>query len=78
MHLLIDNFRDLPGIDIICRTADAGIVAVKQLNPTHLYIDHDLGCTLNGYQVITMLLEAKKCPKNVSDNPVGVNNIARA
>lgn len=82
MHLLIDDVRDLPGMDIICRTAVAGIKAVKQLSPTHLYIDHDLGTdSINGYQVIMQLLEAKKCPIHVqvvSSNPVGVKNISAA
>lgn len=82
MHLLIDDIRDLQGMDIICRTADAGIKAVKQLSPSHLYIDHDLGAdSINGYQLIVKLLEAKKCPTHVqivSSNPVGVKNIGAA
>ena len=81
MHVLIDDFRDLPGMDIICRTADAGIALLTAMPVTNLYIDHDLGCTLNGYQVVVVLLRNNKCPRNiqiVSDNSVGVQNITRA
>ena len=81
MHVLIDDFRDLTGMDIICRTPEAGLEVVSMLRPSHLYIDHDLGCELDGYQVIIGLLRNNKCPRNVqivSDNPVGVQNISRA
>lgn len=83
MHVLIDDVRDLEGMDIICRTASAGmrVCCFFGNDITHLYIDHDLGESKNGYEVIKTLLSAGFCPpyvQIVSSNPVGVKNIGAA
>lgn len=82
MYLLIDDVRDLEGMDIICRTAEAGIMIAKQCHITHLYLDHDLGCEcLTGYDVINELIDAKcyiPYVQIVSSNPVGAMYIGAA
>lgn len=80
IHVLIDDVRDLPGMDIICRTPEAGMLVCKNLIDWHLYLDHDLGLNKDsGYDVLYALLYIyKKYPNKVqivSSNPVGVDNI---
>lgn len=83
IYILVDDVRDLSGMDIICRTGEAGYEVLGHYLPTkvHLYIDHDLGIGMTGYQLIRKLLEMEKCPHRiqiVSSNPVGVANIGAA
>ena len=83
LHVLIDDIRNIQGMDIICRNASSGIRTCYYFNNiSHLYIDHDLGDeTRSGYDVIIELLKCGYCPNNVqivSSNPVGVKNIAAA
>jgi hypothetical protein len=81
-HLLIDDVRNLPGMDIICRNYSSGLGVCYYFHDIDkLYIDHDLGEEKNGYQLIVELLDNGYCPKKVqivSSNPVGVKNISEA
>ena len=81
MRLLIDDFRTMTEVDHTARTARDGQEFLKKNYVTHLYIDHDLGGLITGYDIINWALYVDLCPPNVmilSDNPVGRDNIVRA
>lgn len=81
MWLLIDDIRDL-NCDVTARTYADGIAALKEYGKKIkcLCIDHDLGESKTGYDVITWAAEHSLLPPHVqivSDNPVGRENIAK-
>ena len=81
MNLLIDDIRSSKGFDITARTAKAGKQLLLKLAGAidELYIDHDLGCKENGYDIINWALQIGCIPDTiiiVSMNPVSTNNIA--
>lgn len=86
MKILIDDFRDIPGMDIILRNSDAVYTMVKGIIDlrvdVELYMDHDLGENSDdGCIVIRNLLSYNFRPEFVSivsSNPVGRDNIAHA
>ena len=74
MKLAIDDMKNLPGIDRICRTDEEGIEALKQGGWTHLYMDNDLGCKLEGWQILEWGFKQGLIPNIVTlitMNPVG-------
>jgi hypothetical protein len=79
-HLLIDDLREMR-MDHVARTPEDGRKALLSFPVTHLWMDHDLGDTGTGYQVITWALERGCCPPNVTfvtSNPVGRANMVAA
>lgn len=82
LSLLIDDMRNID-VDVIARNGEAGLKLLGYNIWSALYIDHDLGDGINGYQVITRMLENEKIVLPtyvmiVSSNPVGRENIGRA
>lgn len=79
IHVLVDDVRDLFGMDIICRNPTVAWDVCKNITQEwSLYLDHDLGAVVNGNDVLKNLIEMRKAPKYVqivSSNPVGVANI---
>jgi len=80
MDLLIDDQRTNIYTDLIARTPKAGILVLENLVSLieTLYIDHDLGSSLSGYDVIQMALDRNCLPNRVvvvSQNPVGCRAI---
>ena len=80
--LLIDDIRKV-GTDAIARTSKEAFELLAQQEWTELYIDHDLGEDVTGYDIVVWMLEnpAIKNPEFVqivSSNPVGRENIAKA
>lgn len=80
--LLIDDVREV-GTDAIARTSKEAFELLTQQDWSELYIDHDLGEDVTGYNIIVWMLEnpAIKNPEFVqivSSNPVGRENIAKA
>lgn len=80
-HLLIDDLREIDA-DVIARTGEEGLAALRTQPVTHLYMDHDLGQEhTDGYRVIAQALEEGICPPNVmmvTSNPVGRQNMVAA
>lgn len=80
--LLIDDLRNIDA-DVITRTFDAGIDALKYLGPFEvLYLDHDLGEEdphKTGYGIMNFLeVNPKFLPKKivlVTSNPIGRKNM---
>lgn len=74
LHLLIDDIRNLPGMDIIIRNPKYAAAALQNFSVTHLYLDNDLGEGLQeGWQILHQALEHGNAPKNirlVTSNPV--------
>lgn len=80
--LLIDDLRDIKA-DVICRTYESAELIVKSiwLHDWTLLLDHDLGESKTGYDIINLMLESSNIPGHifiVSSNPVGRDNIGRA
>lgn len=78
--LLIDDFRTFT-VDRIARTGEEGVQALQEERWGLLYLDHDLGEGMTGYDVACWL---EKNPQHfperviiVSSNPVGRRNIER-
>jgi hypothetical protein len=80
-ELLIDDIRSL-GVDVIARTYDDGIKALKEMGPWDvLFLDHDLGCfdengrEMTGRDIMKFLISNPQlAPKKiicVSGNPYG-------
>jgi len=81
MYLIIDDQRDL-GCELIAKTAEVGKKALQALykDIECLCIDHDLGESATGYDIIYWAIGAGCLPKKiqiVSMNPVGKRAIAR-
>lgn len=76
--LLIDDMREIDA-DVIARTFEAGIHALKELGPfSKMYLDHDLGDDImanTGYGIMNFLeANPQYLPKEivlVTSNPVG-------
>lgn len=81
--LLIDDVRDIPA-DVVCRTFEEGLKALKEGGWHSLYLDHDLGDAKDrtGYDIIKYVEEHPELRPGqviiVSANPVGVKNISAA
>lgn len=75
-HILIDDVRNLHGMDIIIRTPEAAIEFLKGTDTTghFVYCDNDLAPDgMEGYQILRLLLEFGQRPKKVvlvTSNPV--------
>ena len=75
-HILIDDVRNLHGMDIIIRTPEAAIEFLKGTDTTghFVYCDNDLAVDgMEGYQILRLLLEFGQRPKKVvlvTSNPV--------
>lgn len=81
--LLIDDLREIPA-DVVARTFDAGIEALKSEKFDVLYLDHDLGDDdpkKTGYGVMNFLeANPEHLPGKivlVTANPVGRVNMQR-
>lgn len=79
--LLIDDMRDIDS-DVVARTFDAGIEALKSQTFDVLYLDHDLGDSdpnKTGYGIMKFLEEnPDRMPGRivlVTSNPVGRANM---
>lgn len=78
MHILIDDIRNLDGMDIIIRNAHTATTFIDTFDTTGhvLYMDNDLGHhSIEGRHLLTTLLELGQQPSLVvlvSSNPVGV------
>lgn len=82
LTLLIDDLRDIQA-DIICRTYQGAeqIINTIWLQDWTLFLDHDLGESKTGYDIINLMLNTSNIPGHiiiVSSNPVGRDNIGRA
>lgn len=67
MVLLIDDAKEGFGYDIVARNANAGLVVLKNLYITELYIDFDLGLnSSNGNYVIKTALMCDYLPNKVT------------
>ena len=83
MDLVIDDERDIKA-DLVCRTYESGIAALRANKIDTLYLDHDLGQKhgKDGYGIACFLeRNAEHRPRIiiiVSQNPVGVQKIQSA
>ena len=83
MKLLIDDIRDIEGVDYIARNGKAGLTILDLIGGIKtLYLDHDLGPnSISGYSVAMKALEQDMMPPKVilvTSNPVGRDNIIAA
>lgn len=75
-HILIDDVRNLNGMDIIIRTPEAAVEFLNKTDTTghFVYMDNDLAVDgMEGYQILRLLLEFGQRPKKVvlvTSNPV--------
>lgn len=75
-HILIDDVRNLNGMDIIIRTPEAAVEFLNNTDTTghFVYTDNDLAVDgMEGYQILRLLLEFGQRPKKVvlvTSNPV--------
>lgn len=75
-HILIDDVRNLHGMDIIIRTQEAAVEFLNKTDTTghFVYMDNDLAVDgMEGYQILRLLLEFGQRPKKVvlvTSNPV--------
>ena len=81
LHVLIDDTRNLLNMDIICRTSSAakGVLTYFGEDIEWLYLDHDLGEEVDGYQIAKWAQQNECLPSKiqlVTSNPVGRENIA--
>ena len=82
-EILIDDIRNVEGVDIIFRTAESArnflIENDFKDEISVLYMDHDLGDLKdNGYKILSSILEKNIRPKKVTlvtSNPVGRDNM---
>jgi hypothetical protein len=86
MKILVDDIRELSFLGIspsatVYRTGEDFLENIPEQEITTLFIDHDLGEGINGYKVVTELIEIRNTKPwsviIVSSNPVGVENIGR-
>lgn len=75
-HILIDDARNLHGMDITIRTPEAAVEFLNKTDTTghFVYMDNDLAIDgMEGYQILRLLLEFGQRPKKVvlvTSNPV--------
>ncbi|WDR22170.1 hypothetical protein PJM41_0085 [Salmonella phage vB_SenS_UTK0009] len=80
-HILIDDVRNLNGMDIIIRTPEAALKFLENNDTSghFVYMDNDLAVDgMEGYQILRLLLELGQRPKKVvlvTSNPVGRENM---
>ena len=81
MWLLIDDMRDM-NVDVIARTGLAGKKMLAIGGWEYILFDHDLGCDIDGYELLTYALEADLLGDAkihlVTSNPVGRQNMEAA
>jgi hypothetical protein len=86
MKILVDDMRELSFLGIspsatVYRTGEEFLENVPEKEIITLFLDHDLGTGISGYNVITELVEVKGVKPYsviiVSSNPVGKENIGR-
>lgn len=73
MKLLIDDIRDLPDMDIICRNSTAGKAVLEHFDIDELYLDNDLGESVEGYQILQWAANHNLVPEMVvlvTANPI--------
>lgn len=73
MWLLIDDTRDL-GCDVIARTPEAAKYLLSNGKWECVCLDHDLGSTESGYDILIWALDNNLLPDKVqlvSSNPIG-------
>lgn len=82
LHILIDDIRNLQGMDIIIRTPLAASSFLESFDTTGhvLYMDNDLGenLTVEGKDILATLLMNCQLPKKVvlvTSNPVAANHM---
>ena len=64
--LLVDDVRNIPGVDRVARTYDEAVQAIVNEGPWKcIMFDHDLGEERNGYDLMCML---EREPKLIPDN----------
>lgn len=74
-ELLIDDMRNIGGVDLTVRTSEEGIRALRDNEVTHLYLDNDLGedQPMEGIDILNWARDNNLVPPNVfivSANPV--------
>lgn len=78
--LLIDDVRNL-NTEGVARTAAEGKALLKAQAWECVCLDHDLGESTTGYDVLVWALESNLCPPHVqlvTSNPVGRRNMKAA
>lgn len=75
MELLIDDIREIDGMDLVARTSEEGLRCLKELPITHLYLDNDLGLDqpMEGIDILKWARDNDLVPDNVfivSANPI--------
>lgn len=82
--LLVDDLRDIEGVDVTARTFDDGLQALQDYEVALLYLDHDLGSLDDGSTGYGIVCWLEKNPEYwpqqiivVTANPVGRQNIYR-
>lgn len=83
MKLLVDDIRNIDGIDIICRSAEIAMIQIHNWGDvSDLYLDNDLGeGKLEGYDFIKKLYRINgRLPQRivlVSSNPIARERIRK-
>ena len=80
IDLLIDDIREIEGIDYTCRTVDKALAILKDRPITHLWLDNDLGDDqpMEGIDILNWARDNNLVPPNVlivSSNPVAVRRM---
>lgn len=80
--ILVDDLREIDGIDLVIRSDKEFFENIEEIKEEDiLYMDNDLACEKDGYQLLEYLIEEKKIRPNkvgiVSMNPVGRNNMEK-
>lgn len=73
MKVLIDDIRDIEDMDIICRNSTAGKAVLELFDIDELYLDNDLGETVEGYQILQWAANHGLVPEKVvlvTANPI--------
>lgn len=81
MWLLIDDMRDSMGCDAVARTANGARKLLKECKWDGLCLDHDLGGSETGYDILMWAIENFCVPplvQLVTSNPVGRDRMGAA
>lgn len=73
MKLLIDDIRNIEDMDIICRNSTAGKAVLEHFDIDELYLDNDLGESVEGYQILQWAANHNLVPEMVvlvTANPI--------
>lgn len=76
MNLLIDDFLNA-NCDVIARTPQAGLLLLEKMEWDSLFIDHNLGTEMTGYDVLEKALENKRLPNQVKLLPTDTSSRMR-